>query len=105
MTDETMARRYLEAVGTPASRDILEFYGREWRLSERPTVLHPDREALWAGERGLQRLAIFERSADYDALLAVPLSLIRTNSEAASEARREGHEGVSQCRSRWAQYH
>src|SRR3546814_6755932 len=51
MTDETMARRYLEAVGTPASRDILEFYGREWRLSERPTVLHPDREALWAGER------------------------------------------------------
>ncbi|MEO7798497.1 MAG: transcriptional regulator, partial [Opitutaceae bacterium] len=79
MTDETMARRYLEAVATPASRDILEFYGRGWRLSERPTVLHPDREALWAGEQALQRLELFERSADYDALLAVPLSLIRTN--------------------------
>jgi len=84
MTDETMARRYLEAVGTPASRDILEFYGREWRLSERPTVLHPDREALWAGERALQRLEMFERSADYDALLAVPLSLIRMNIEASA---------------------
>src|SRR3546814_16474274 len=77
MTDETMARRYLEAVGTPASRDILEFYGREWRLSERPTVLHPDREALWAGEHGFPRLEIFERTADSDALLALPLSLIR----------------------------
>ncbi len=84
MTDETMARRYLEAVGTPASRDILEFYAREWRLSERPTVLHPDREALWSGERALQRLELFERSADYDALLAAPLSLIRMNIEASA---------------------
>lgn len=85
MTDEAMARRYLEAVGTSASRDILEFYGREWRLSERPTVLHPDREALWAGEQALQRLELFERSDDYDALLAVPLSLIRSNIEASAE--------------------
>ncbi len=84
MTDETMARRYLEAVDTLASRDILEFYGREWRLSERPTVLHPDREALWAGEQALQRLEKFEHSSDYDALLAVPLSQIRTNVEASA---------------------
>lgn len=83
-TDETMARRYLEAVNTPASRDILEFYGREWRLSDRPTVLHPDREVLWAGERALQRLERFEHSQEYDALLAVPLSLIRTNLEASA---------------------
>jgi transcriptional regulator with XRE-family HTH domain len=78
-TDETMARRYLEAVNTPGSRDILDFYGRDWRLSERPTVLHPDREALWAAELALQRLEAFEQSAEYDALLASPLSLIRTN--------------------------
>lgn len=84
MTDEAMARRYLEAVATSASRDILEFYGREWRLSERPTVLHPDREALWAGEQALQRLDLFERSADYDALLAVPLSQIRLNIETSA---------------------
>lgn len=83
-TDETMARRYLEAVDTSASRDILEFYGREWRLSERPTVLHPDREILWAGEQALQRLEKFESSADYDALLAAPLSLIRTNLETSA---------------------
>jgi transcriptional regulator with XRE-family HTH domain len=83
-TDETMARRYLEAVGTPASRDILEFYARDWRLSERPTVLHPDREVLWAGEQALQRLEAFERSPEYDALLAVPLSLIRTNIESSA---------------------
>ena len=83
-TDETMARRYLEAVDTPASRDILEFYGRDWRLSERPTVLHPDREALWEGERALQRLEAFERSVEYDALLAAPLSLIRANIEAST---------------------
>ncbi|MEQ1715584.1 MAG: helix-turn-helix transcriptional regulator [Hyphomicrobium sp.] len=78
-TDETMARRYLEAVNTPGSRDILDFYGRDWRLSERPTVLHPDREALWAAELALQRLEAFEQSSEYDALLASPLSLIRSN--------------------------
>src|SRR3546814_16403527 len=54
MTDETMARRYLEAEGTQASRDILEFYGPQWRLSTRPHVLQPDRQALRRGGRGPQ---------------------------------------------------
>jgi transcriptional regulator with XRE-family HTH domain len=84
MTDETMARRYLEAIDTPGSRDILEFYGRDWRMSERPTVLHPDREALWDAEQALQRLDAFEHSEEYDALLAAPLSLIRSNLEASA---------------------
>lgn len=84
VTDETMARRYLEAIDTPSSRDILEFYRRDWRLTERPTVLHPEREILWAAEQALQRLEAFERSEEYDALLAAPLSLIRTNLEASA---------------------
>jgi transcriptional regulator with XRE-family HTH domain len=84
VTDETMARRYLEAINTDESRDILEFYGRDWRITERPTVLHPEREILWAAEQSLQRLEAFERSQEYDALLATPLSLIRTNLEASA---------------------
>jgi transcriptional regulator with XRE-family HTH domain len=83
-TDETMARRYLEAIDTPPSRDILEFYARDWRLSERPIVLHPEREVLWAAEQALQRLEAFERSPDYDALLTAPLSIIRTNLESSA---------------------
>ncbi len=84
-TDSAMARRYLDALGTPMSLAVSEFYGREWTLSERPQFDHPDRDELWAAERALQALRRFEESDEYDALLAAPLALIRTNLLGASD--------------------
>lgn len=84
-TDHTMARRYLEALGTDTSRAILEFYGREWRISSRPNYDHPQANDLWAAEGALQRLEEFEKSEDYDALLAAPLALVRGNLVATTE--------------------
>lgn len=82
-TDGAMARQYLEALGTSTGREIAEFYGRDWRLTTRPSAFHPDREALWAGELALQRLEAFAQSKDYDPLLDAPLARIRAGLEAA----------------------
>ncbi|WP_189338630.1 helix-turn-helix domain-containing protein [Sphingobium sp. SCG-1] len=84
-TDEAMARRYLEAIDTEESRAILTFYSREWSISDRPAFGHPDRELLWSAEQALQQLARFEGSEDYDALLAAPINLFRTNLLSAAE--------------------
>ncbi|KRA97947.1 hypothetical protein ASD83_12835 [Devosia sp. Root685] len=84
MTDDQMARRYLEALDTPGSKEVLEFYGRDWRMSERPSVMHPDRESLWEAELALQKLDEFQRSSQYDALLDAPLTLIRDNLESSA---------------------
>lgn len=85
VTDEAMARRYLEAIDTDGSREILTFYGRDWTISDRPHFGHPDQELLWSAEQALQQLALFEASDDYDALLAAPISLFRANLLAAAE--------------------
>jgi transcriptional regulator with XRE-family HTH domain len=82
-TDDVMARRYLEALGTPTSVAIAEFYGREWQITTRPSFFHPDREALWGAERALQRLEEFKNSEEYDALLDIPLSKIKSGLETA----------------------
>lgn len=79
MTDEAMARRYLEAVDTAESRAILTFYSRDWSISDRPAYGHPDQEALWGAEQALQSLASFEASERYDPILSAPIALFRTN--------------------------
>lgn len=84
-TDDTMAKRYLEALSTDTSRAIVEFYSRDWRISVRPSFHHPQFEDLWSAESALQRLEQFEHSEEYDALLAAPLSLVRSSLEAATD--------------------
>lgn len=83
-TDDAMARRYLNALGTDTSEAILEFYARDWRISVRPGFNHPQMDDLWAAENALQRLEQFERSEEYDGLLAAPLALVRDNLETAA---------------------
>jgi transcriptional regulator with XRE-family HTH domain len=83
ITDEVMARRYLEALGTTTGDDIIEFYSRDWRITERPSFFHINRDSLWAGEIALQQLDTFSKSEEYDSLLDVPLAQIRSNLETA----------------------
>lgn len=78
-TDGAMARRYLEALGTETAKEIVGFYERDWRLTDRPSFFHPDREALWSGELALQSLESFALSPAYDPLLDTPLAQIRNN--------------------------
>lgn len=82
-TDEVMARRYLEALETTTGTGIAEYYSRDWRITTRPSYFHPDREALWAGERALQRLEEFKLSDEYDPLLDVPLAKIKDGLDAS----------------------
>lgn len=84
-TDPTMAKRYLEAIGTPVSREILEFYTRDWRLTDRPTFNHPNRDALWDIEKSLQDLDKFEASASFDTILDAPIKELRNRLKAASD--------------------
>lgn len=82
-TDGAMARRYLGALGTEAAAEIAEFYQRDWRVTDRPSFFHPDREALWAAEIALQAMDAFTSSADYDRILDGPAHQIRSNLESA----------------------
>ena len=76
-TDPQMARRYLTALGTGLSKEALRFYNQSWRFSERPSFLHPDRDALRAAEEALQVLDTFESSEKFDEILQDPLSKLR----------------------------
>lgn len=82
--DETMARRYLEAVNNDDAHSVLAYYSLSWTITKRPSFQHPDRDALWEAEQALQKLELFERSEEYDALLSSPLDQIRTNLETST---------------------
>lgn len=71
--DAAMAHRYLAAVGTDECADIRAYYELDWRISERPSFLHPDRQVLGEIETALQKLEAFESSADFDPILTRPL--------------------------------
>lgn len=75
--DAKMARRYLEAIGTPLGKEIIEFFARKWRHLDRPDFRHPEREAIWAAEQALQTLDAFEKSDDFDQILQNPLTNLR----------------------------
>jgi transcriptional regulator with XRE-family HTH domain len=77
-TDRVMAERYLAAIGTSTSKEILEFYSRKWCLTDRPLFTHPDREALWIVERSLQELEEFEQGPNFDPILDTPLKKLRS---------------------------
>lgn len=76
--DRATAGRYLDAVGTPESIEIRDFYDLDWRLSERPPFHHPDRATLWEVERSLQALEAFEQDPGFDPILARPVHLLRS---------------------------
>ncbi|HEV2747003.1 MAG TPA: helix-turn-helix transcriptional regulator [Allosphingosinicella sp.] len=83
ITEGTMARRYLAALGSEEAKQISDFYAREWPLTDRPSFFHPDRDALWAAESALQALEIFGGSDDYDRILDGPVAQIRSSLESA----------------------
>lgn len=78
-TDQTMAERYLRAIGTEESLAMLDFYSKDWLVSKRPDFRHPDKDALWAAEQALQDLVAFEAASGFDELLRPPLNIIRSN--------------------------
>jgi transcriptional regulator with XRE-family HTH domain len=47
-------------IGTDEARAFAQYLGRNWRVLERPTFKHPNREHLWKAEAALQRLQKLE---------------------------------------------
>ena len=72
-----MAQRYLTALDTDLSKEVIRFYNRPWRFSERPSFLHPAREVLEMAESALHSLDDFEKSDQFDEILQDPLSKLR----------------------------
>jgi len=75
--DAKMAKRYLEALDTVLSGEIIAFFERRWRHLDRPDFRHPDREAIWAAEQAVQKLDVFEKSGEFDPILQNPLNNLR----------------------------
>lgn len=87
-----IAERYLTAIGSELSNEVLEFYGRDWQHSAPPSYLHPDREVLWVVERALADLVGFEKSPKNDPILRGPIDLLRTElNSTATYLRRRDH--------------
>ena len=75
--DAKMAKRYLDALGTPFAAQMIEFFSKRWRHLDRPDFLHPERETIWAAEQALQKLDAFEKAKEFDAILRNPLANLR----------------------------
>ena len=93
--DVNLAKRYLEALGTALGKEIIEFFGRRWRHLDRPDFKHPEREAIWAAERALQRLASFEKGDEFDPILQNPLTNLRRRLLAEVDFIRHTEHGIA----------
>jgi transcriptional regulator with XRE-family HTH domain/polyhydroxyalkanoate synthesis regulator phasin len=93
--DAKMAKRYLESLGTPLGREIIEFFARRWRHLDRPDFRHPEREAIWAAEQALQTLDAFEKSGDFDQILQNPLTNLRKRLMAEVDFIRHTEHGIA----------
>lgn len=93
--DPKMAERYLRAVKTPLSAQIISYYGQRWRFIERPSFTHPQREVIWAAEQALQLLDEFEGSAQFDSILQDPLSKLRNRILNEIEFIRHNEHGIA----------
>jgi transcriptional regulator with XRE-family HTH domain len=72
--DADFADRYLHAVGTDLSQNIINYYARDW-LNPPPSFLHPDHESLWAIDQAQSDLKEFERALQ-DPILRAPVQLL-----------------------------
>jgi transcriptional regulator with XRE-family HTH domain len=93
--DPKMAERYLRAVNTPLSAQVIAYYGQRWRFIEQPSFTHPQREDIWAAELALQLLDEFENSAQFDAILQDPLSKLRNRIINETEFIRHSEHGIA----------
>lgn len=75
--DTKMAQRYLDALGSPLAEEMIAFYSQRWRNLDRPDFRHPERETIWAAEKALQTLNVFEKSSEFDQILQTPLTNLR----------------------------
>jgi hypothetical protein len=83
--DPGLAAKYLRAVGTDLAKEVAEFYERQWVKKSPPSFLHPNREELWAAERALQDLDVFEQSPQNRPILRTPIAILRDDLNAAYE--------------------
>ena len=95
VTDAKMAKRYLDALGTPLAREIFEYHSRKWRHLEQPDFQHPDRETIWAAEQALQTLDKFERAEDFDQILLNPMNNLRNRITAEVDFIRHTEHGIA----------
>ena len=89
--DPEIAERYLSAVGSDLSEEVLGYYARAWSQEGPPSFLHPDHEALWAIDDALQALDGFEKARN-DPILRGPIDLQRgALRDASAYLRRRDH--------------
>lgn len=93
--DSKMAERYLSAVGTDLSKQIIQYYHQHWRHIERPPFTHPEREVLRAAEEAIQTLDKFEKGPQFDAILQDPLFKLKDKILSETEYVRHMEHGLS----------
>lgn len=74
---------YLEAVGTPGAASLAELLAFEWKHLPRPSLRHPDLDALIAIERGLERVRTFLADGAVSSVLAGQAQLLERRLEEA----------------------
>ena len=93
--DPKMAERYLSAVKTDLSKQILDYYGQHWQFIERPPFSHPERSVLWAAEQAIQTLDNFEKGSQFDTILQDPLSKLRNRIVTETDFVRHREHGIA----------
>ena len=74
---------YLDAVGTPRAQALVDVLKIEWRNLPRPSLRHPDLEALVEIERGLARIRAFLTNGEVPAVLIGQAELLMRRLEEA----------------------
>jgi transcriptional regulator with XRE-family HTH domain len=76
-SDESMAKRYLRAVGTSTAELVEKFYALPWTHTDRPSYFHPNKDAMLQAETALAQLFGLTQTAQYDDLLQRPVEEVR----------------------------
>lgn len=74
---------YLDAVGTPEAASLAELLAFEWKHLPRPSLRHPDLDALIAVERGLERVRTFLADGEVSSVLSGQAQLLERRLEEA----------------------
>lgn len=81
--DEADVTAYLDAIGTPAAEALAELLQLEWVHLPRPSLRHPDLQALLSVERGLSRVRTFLADGQVPTVLAGQAQLLDRRLEEA----------------------
>lgn len=81
--DDTDIASFLDALGTPRARSFADLLKVEWLRLPRPSLRHPDLDALVAIERGLARIRAFLADGQVPTVLAGQAELLEKRLEEA----------------------